>query len=167
MSAGQPKSLSGTDHERSLTAFEHEIIEIFVRAAQLLSLPKSIGEIYGLLYASERPLTLDQIVTALRISKGSASQGLRFLSNLAAVKKVYVPGDRRDHYEAEVRLRRLGDGLLRERVEPHLQSGQERLARLDALSTDVSPHLRERYEKLRTWHRRAGRILPLARRLFS
>jgi HTH-type transcriptional regulator, glycine betaine synthesis regulator len=161
---------TGTDKpadDRALSPFEHEIIEIFVRAAQLLSLPKSIGEIYGLLYASETPLTLDQIVDALRISKGSASQGLRFLSNLAAVRKVYVPGDRRDHYEAEVRLRRLGDGILRERVEPHLESGAERLQRLDRLTGDLSPHLRERYEKLCHWHRRANRLLPLARRFLS
>ncbi|MFW6355017.1 MAG: GbsR/MarR family transcriptional regulator [Verrucomicrobiota bacterium] len=151
----------------ALSRFEHEIIEIFVRAAQLLNLPKSVGEIYGLLYASEGPRTLDQIVAGLQISKGSASQGLRFLSSLGAVRKVYVAGDRRDHYEAEVRLRRLGEGLLRERVEPHLGSGEERLHRLEAMTDDVSPHLRERYQRLCKWHRRANRLMPLARRLFA
>ena len=150
---------------RALSTFEQEIIEIFVRAAQLLNLPKSIGEIYGLLYASEGPLTLDQIVSTLRISKGSASQGLRFLNSLAAVRKVYVPGDRRDHFEAEDRLRRLGEGLLRERVQPHLESGAERLNRLESLSDAASPHLQERFEKLRRWHTRARRLMPLARRI--
>lgn len=167
MPPNRSSAASANDELPPLSAFEHEMIEMFVRGAQLLSLPKSVGEIYGLLYASEKALTLDQIVALLKISKGSASQGLRFLSNLAAVRKVYIPGDRRDHYEAEVRLRRLGEGLLRERVEPHLESGSERLARLDSFAGDLSPHLRARYEKLRTWHRRAKRILPLARRFFA
>jgi len=156
---------SGDPGRTDLSTFEHEIIEIFVRAAQLLNLPKSIGEIYGLLYASEAPLALDQIVDSLRISKGSASQGLRFLNNLGAVRKVYVPGDRRDHFEAEDRLRRLGEGLLRERVQPHLESGAERLNRLESLSADASPHLKERFAKLQRWHTRAKRLMPLARRI--
>lgn len=167
MSSPLPDSSATRNSLEGLTTFEQEIIELFVRGAQLLSLPKSVGEIYGLLYASETPLTLDQIVELLRISKGSASQGLRFLSSLAAVKKVYVPGDRRDHYEAEVRLRRLGEGLLRERVDPHIQSGQERLERLEVLTDDLSPHLKERYERLKKWHTRARRMMPFVRRVFS
>jgi|TARA_B110000438_G_scaffold274783_2_gene295237 DNA-binding transcriptional regulator GbsR (MarR family) len=166
MSNPLPDSSSTRGALDGLTTFEQEIIELFVRGAQLLSLPKSVGEIYGLLYSSEHPLTLDQIVELLRISKGSASQGLRFLSGLAAVRKVYVPGDRRDHYEAEVRLRRLGEGLLRERVDPHIQSGQERLERLEVLADDLSPHLKERFQRLKKWHTRARRMMPFLRRIF-
>lgn len=167
MSRSVPDPSSTGDTLDRLSTFEREIIELFVRGAQLLSLPKSVGEIYGLLYSSETPLSLDQIVELLRISKGSASQGLRFLSSLAAVRKVYVPGDRRDHYEAEVRLRRLGEGLLRERVDPHIQSGQERLERLEVLADDLSPHLQERYQRLKKWHTRARRMMPFVRRVFS
>lgn len=167
MSSPLPEPSQADDALQGLSVFEQEVIEIFVRGAQLLSLPKSIGEIYGLLYASENPLTLDQIAELLRMSKGSASQGLRFLSSLAAVRKVYVPGDRRDHYEAEVRLRHLGEGLLRERVDPHIQSGQERLERLESLTDNLSPHLQERFKRLKKWHSLARRMMPFVRRVFS
>ena len=56
---------------------ELEIISIFVRLADLLNLPKTVGEIYGLLFISETPMCLDDLMNKLKISKGSTSQGLK------------------------------------------------------------------------------------------
>lgn len=155
----------------ALTAFQREMIELFVHAAQVLGVPKSIGEIYGLLFASRDPLTLDQVVDLLQISKGSASQGLRLLYNLNAAKKVYVPGDRRDHFVAELRLRQLVSGFLRERVQPHLESGLERVADLSNLRTSLDPEegdfAEERIKRLRSWHKRAEQLVPLAQKILS
>lgn len=163
MNSGLPTQDDGL---LALSRFEHEIIEIFVHSAQLLGLPKSVGEIYGLLYGCDRSLTLDQIVELLSISKGSASQGLRFLCNMTAVKKVYIPGDRRDHYVAEVRLRRLVSGVIRERVEPHLENGLERISQLTELATESgNPHQIERVKRLRNWHKRADQLIPMVRKL--
>ena len=149
-----------------LKRIELEIIELFVHFAQMLDLPKSIGEIYGLLYATAEPLPLDEIVTRLQMSKGSASQGLRFLKNLNAVRTSYVVGDRRDHYEPERRLRRLANGFLRERIEPHLENGKDRLNRIESLleaEGEDEALLVERVEKLKNWHSQAERIIPLVR----
>ena len=55
----------------TLSQLEAEVIEIFVRAAQLIGLPKSYGEIYGLLFLSAEPLSMDQIMRRLSISLGS------------------------------------------------------------------------------------------------
>ena len=43
----------------------------------------------------------------LKISKGSASQGLRALRQLGAVSSVFEPGDRKERFVAEIRLRKL------------------------------------------------------------
>ena len=43
----------------------------------------------------------------LGISKGSASQGLKFLRTAGAIHMVYVSGDRRMHFEAVAQLRDL------------------------------------------------------------
>jgi hypothetical protein len=53
---------------------------------QVLGVPKSVGQIYGLLYASLEPLSFSDIVERLEISKGSASQGLQLLRSLGAIK---------------------------------------------------------------------------------
>ena len=54
----------------------------------MLGLPKSIGEIYGLLYVTQEALSLDDLVSRLGISKGSTSQGLKMLRKLGAVREV-------------------------------------------------------------------------------
>lgn len=150
-----------------LTPLEVAVIDLFQGALRMLGLPKSIGEIYGLLFASPRPLPLDELVQRLRISKGSASQGLKVLRAVGAVKATYVAGDRRDHYAAEVELKRLAIGFIREQVEPRLESGETKLARIQELVRGMpaeepdAEFYRDRAVRLASWHGRARGILPL------
>jgi HTH-type transcriptional regulator, glycine betaine synthesis regulator len=156
--------------------FKRGVIDIFVRMADMLGVPKSIGEIYGMLFASARPLAFQDIIEGLEISKGSASQGLRWLRGAGAIKLVYVTGDRRDHFEPETEMRKLLAGFLREKVRPHLDAGQLRVKALQAATRgpDFCPGdlrearvLRERVDKLRTWHKRANALAPLLDRFFG
>lgn len=150
----------------SLDAFERECINVFVHAAQALSIPRSVGEIYGLLFASPDPLPMDAIIARLRISKGSASQGLRWLREVNAVKAEYVVGDRRDHFAAETELRQLAMGYLRESVEPQLSRAEGYLQRLKAAvptgkRLEKARFAEDRYKKLRRWHQFSSKILPV------
>ena len=111
--------------ENPLPEWRIAMIDLFVRAAQLIGLPKSIGQIYGYLYSAVSPSTMDQIIGELGISKGSASQGLKFLHQLGAVKTQFVIGDRRDHFVAEVKLKKLISGFLREKLIPGLEEGKD------------------------------------------
>lgn len=148
-----------------LTALEVEAVELFVGLAQVVGLPKSIGQIYGLLYISHVPLSLDEIAARLDISKGSASQGLKFLRSTGAVRVDAQNGSRCDRYEAETGLRALATGFLKEQIEPHLGSGEERLARLKRLAASAPPsereHVVQRVKRLEDWHGRAAGLLPL------
>jgi DNA-binding transcriptional regulator GbsR (MarR family) len=148
-----------------LNDLEKEVIDLFVQAARILGQPKSVGEIYGLLYISEKPLPMDAIIEKLQMSKGSASQGLKFLRNMRAVKLVYEVGDRRDHYLAEASLRALASGFISEEVEPHLESGKSRLERMEQLLQESEgPNGKfhaERVKRLGNWHKRSRQLLPL------
>ena len=149
-----------------LSALEVEVIDLFVAATRLLGLPRSLGEIYGLLFMAAEPLTFDQLVSRLRISKGSVSQGLKALRAFGAVKLSYVPGDRRDHYGAETDLKSLVSGFINGQMLPHLETGEVRLARLRelgaSLGDSLAPEQRGRLEKLEYWHHRARTLAPLA-----
>ncbi len=152
-----------------LSELEVEIVDLFVRLAAMLNLPRSIGEIYGLLFLREDPLSMDDLVERLCISKGSTSQGLRILRNFGAVKTQYVPGQRREFYVAEVELRKLAAGFLKENVQPHLESGSQRLRAARELVNGEPPerraHLKERLDQLDRWNHRAKLMLPLALRV--
>lgn len=69
------------------TAFEAEIAAVFADLVMLLGLPKSMGEIYGFIFASSEPPTFADIEHKLGLSKGSVSQGLRALRELGAVRE--------------------------------------------------------------------------------
>jgi len=142
---------------------EIESIAFFVRMMGMLGMPRSVGEIYGLLYFSEVPLPMDKIVAKLGMSLGSASQGLKTLRSLKAVRSSYVPGDRRDHYQAETEFRRLFSNFLKEEILPHMESAKERIDRMqDALPVDSEDQefYQIRIEKLKKLTRAGGRLLP-------
>ena len=154
--------------QNNLSEIEIEIIDLFVKLLHFVGLPKSVGEIYGVLFASARPMIFEEITVKLDISSGSVSQGLRLLRSLNAVHTAYVAGDRRDHYVAETDLQKLAAGFLRANFEQHLLSGEERLSRLNHLlsnceSASDTPHefLEARVETLRVWNQRARAILPM------
>ena len=84
-----------------LAPLEAEAVDLFVGLAQVVGLPKSVGQIYGLLYISTVSLSLDEVAERLDISKGSASQGLKFLRQTGAVQVCEENGSRCDRYLAE------------------------------------------------------------------
>lgn len=61
-----------------------------------------MAQLYAILYFSNKPLSLDDMVERLKISKGSASVNVRILERYSAVRKIWVRGSRRDYYEAEI-----------------------------------------------------------------
>lgn len=144
-------------HAATLAAFQGECVALFGEVVQVFGVPRSLGQIYGVLYASPEPLGFSDIVERLEISKGSVSQGLQLLRSLGAIHvakaKVQRAGSReqdaksdgghpagagdrsrRVAYEPELRLRRLVSGILQERVAPLAAAGADRLRRLRALA---------------------------------
>lgn len=156
--------------KQSLADWQIAIVDLFVNLATSLGFQKSIGQIYGLLYASEDPLCLDDIVTMLGISKGSASQGLRTLRNLGAVKLVFIQGERRDHFEPEIRLKQLVSGLISNQIVPQLANGNERIEYIQKLwSTQKSQNKvpKRRIDKLKNWSKKTQRFLPLINKMIG
>jgi DNA-binding transcriptional regulator GbsR (MarR family) len=161
-----------TDSETSLSEFESRVIEYFCDGVRLLGLPKSIGEIYGLLYVSQNALSLDDLVRRLGISKGSASQGLKTLRELGAVRESRAVEGRRSYYEPDVELKQLVGGFIKEQVRPHLASGEEKLTKLRAMVQEMPGDARSdfyagRLERLGRWSKRARVVLPLLQKFLG
>jgi DNA-binding transcriptional regulator GbsR (MarR family) len=160
------------DLQMGLSDFEAQVVEFFCDGVRLLGLPKSIGEIYGLLYVSPDPLSLDDLVRRLGISKGSASQGLKALRELGAVREAKGVTGRRVFYEPDVELKQLVGGFIKEQVRPHLESGEEKLAKLQAMVRTIpgdakSDFYAGRLERLRRWSKRARIVLPLLQKFLG
>lgn len=141
-----------------------EVIDLFVQFSRALGQPRSVAEIYGLLFISHQPLAMDELIERLDLSKGSASQGLKYLQELGAVRTVYVAGERRTHYQAVAELRHLAGSFLRQQILTHFEDSEARLARITAaaqkLSGDEKKHALARVKTLRNWGRNGRRVLP-------
>ncbi|MEX1009761.1 MAG: hypothetical protein WEC72_00305 [Chthoniobacterales bacterium] len=147
-----------------MTPFQDQAVTLFVRAAIALSLPRSVGQVYGLLFASPGPLNLDEIMALLGSSRGGTFEGLKWLRQTGAIERVFLPGVRKEHFRAELNLRRLASGFLRLRIEPHLENANSHLDGLRAVIEDDSPDAefqRTRLGKVETWHRLLNDLLPV------
>ncbi len=162
--------LDGDQHE--LDPLERQVVDFFVDGVRVLGLPRSIGEIYGLLFISPNSLALDDLVQRLHISKGSASQGIRMLKNLGAVREATGSADRRTYYEPAIELKRLAGGFIREQIRPHLESGNSKITRLAETAQSIDDperrkFLNERVERLETWMRSGGKVLPILQEILG
>jgi len=156
---------------RAERQFEQELVAIFSELADIFGNPPSLGAIYGLLFATESPLTMEEVVDRLGISKGSASQGLRQLEELGAITRSKETGGRSQRYTARLELRPLLAGFLSKRLLPSLASGSDRLNRIKTLipeletTTQVGAALR--LNRLSKWYGRANSFLPLAQKFLQ
>lgn len=89
-----------SDQEKLETARE-KVIQSIAENIDLYGITDSIGRLYGTLYFSNEPLTLDEMREALGMSKTSMSTGVRTLLETKMVRKVWKKGVRKDLYQAE------------------------------------------------------------------
>jgi len=156
----------------NIDPLEQQVIDFFADGVRVLGLPRSIGEIYGLLFITPKPLSLDDLVGLLAISKGSVSQGLRTLKTLGAIREAASNGNRRTYYEPAVELKRLAGGFIKEQIRPHLESGQSKLSQLSQTIDRIEDparrdFARERVDRLDNWMRKSSQVLPILQKLLG
>ena len=174
--------LAAEDGDSALmAAYEEGLVAVFADLAELFGNPRSYGQIYGLLFARETPLTMEEIARRLDISQGSISQGLRQLEAFGAVVKEKPDGSRQALYSAKLEMKLLISGFLKERVIPRLESTEARINALrDSLNSYSSPPnsgfrsqpssfdaMRFRLGRVAKWHRSARTLLPIARKILG
>ena len=146
---------------------EGMVREFFADAVKVLGLPKSVGEIYGSLFISKHPLSLDDLVERLGMSKGSGSQGLKMLRTLGAVSEVEGIEGRKVFYEADVELKSLVGGFIREEIRPHLSSAKLKIGRMEECNVSDDEHYDDRIQKLNNWRKRAVVLLPILQKILG
>jgi DNA-binding transcriptional regulator GbsR (MarR family) len=159
------------DPAEPLNQLQIEIIDFFVRLAPLLGQPRSVVEIYGLLFSSIRPLDLDEVIKKLRISRGSACTGLNQLLRLGAAKRSYVAHRRSTNYEAVEDLGSIIARLLRERIPPDLGGSLTWLKEVARTAKRVPAGeqnlVNSRIRVLQNWQRKFRHLLRLVEEILT
>ena len=76
-----------------------QFIERMGLAIERMGLSRTFGRLFGLLMVADRPLSLDEMVERLDVSKASVSTNARACEELGLARRVGVRGDRKDYYE--------------------------------------------------------------------
>jgi DNA-binding transcriptional regulator GbsR (MarR family) len=107
------------------------------RIVEFWGFTRTMGRTFGLLYFSAAPLSQAQIQTRLRISAGSASMTLAALGRWGVVHRVWLRGQRREHYQAETDFWKMISGVLNERERREIGAAVETLEKARALVAGV------------------------------
>ena len=107
---------------------------------------RTVGQIYALIYVSEKPIHADDLAEALEFSRSNVSMGLKELQAWRLVQMRHLPGDRREYFEApadawEV-FRTLAEERRRREIEPTLS--MLRNALLEEATTPEDRHAQAR-----------------------
>ena len=160
---------------KSLPRVRLELVDVCGRVAQAVDFPRSVGEIYGLLYLAPKPMSAPEISTALSISKGSVSMGTRQLLALGFVRKVWLQQERKDYFEAVLELGDLIRSAYESIFKVRAQNAERRLEDMketleeekNGLSPEEYALIKERLRRLVKLKKRAKQFLPLLEKLIK
>jgi HTH-type transcriptional regulator, glycine betaine synthesis regulator len=114
-----------------------KFIQVIAKNMNLYGITPSIGRLYGVLYFSEEPMTLDDMREALSMSKTSMSTGVRTLSDMKMVESTFKKGIRKDLYQAEEDWYKSFTSLFgnrwRKQTETNIEEAQESIEKLEQL----------------------------------
>jgi HTH-type transcriptional regulator, glycine betaine synthesis regulator len=166
-----PEEPGKTAPSKAWNGLEAEVVGLFVQLASIVGQPRSYAELYAMLFMSPHPLAMDQLISRLGISKGSASQGLKFLRKAGAIRMLQIPGRRSMHYEAVAELRHLASGFLQDQILPQVEDSQTRLNQIARMVARLPARERAqasgKITMLQSWGRRTREFLPIVVKLME
>jgi len=91
-----------------------EFVEMMGHLGSSIGLSKVACQLYALLFIKGKPLSLDEMMDYLKMSKGNISINIRALEGWGAVKKIWRKGSRKDFYQCEEDIPKIAVTRLRE-----------------------------------------------------
>jgi DNA-binding transcriptional regulator GbsR (MarR family) len=100
-----------------LNAVHDSMLDGLGQLSSYFGFSKVMGQLYGAMLLSSKPLCLDDMVERLDISKATASMNMRTLENLGMTRQVWVRGSngKRKYFEAETDFWQIISNILKGR----------------------------------------------------
>jgi DNA-binding transcriptional regulator GbsR (MarR family) len=150
--------------KHTLWPSEAAVSDVVGRLIEFWGFKRNMGRIWSVLFLSPEPLSAEDLRQALKLSSGAVSMTLNELSRWGVVRKVWVQGERKDFYAAEVQLWRMISRVFSEREKTEIlmaiEAFEEALADVSKLRHSTDPKTRARAE---LQYERIKQLLELAR----
>ena len=117
----------------------HEAVvsDVVGRLIEFWGFKRNMGRVWAVLYLSPEPLSADEIRRRLSLSTGAVSMTLNELARWSVVRKVWVQGERKDFFAAEVHLWKMISRVFNERekteIDAAIEAFEQALASLEEM----------------------------------
>ncbi len=158
--------MSLQDH---LPPLSRQFVSHFGEMGSKWGINRTVGQIYALIFISERALNADEIAESLEFSRSNVSMGLKELQSWRLVRLRHQPGDRREYFEAPGDVWEIFRVLAEERRRREIEPTQSmlRMALLEEPTSPAERHAQERMgqmhdliERLMTWFDDVQKLAP-------
>jgi DNA-binding transcriptional regulator GbsR (MarR family) len=97
---------------------------------------RTMAQVHALLLLSPDPLSAEEIMEELNISRGNANMNIRALIDWGLVSKELRPGERREYFHAEKDIWKVARQVIRERRKRELEPVMRILEELSSIEGD-------------------------------
>jgi DNA-binding transcriptional regulator GbsR (MarR family) len=97
---------------------------------------RTMAQIHALLLINPEPLTQDDIMEELDISRGNTNMNIRELINWGLVERVLLPGERKEYFSAEKDIWKVVKQIVKERKKRELEPMLQLLDKLEEVEGD-------------------------------
>lgn len=109
---------------------KNQFVQLWGNFGTQWGINRSMAQIHALLMVSEGPMSTDEIMEALQISRGNANMNIRDLLAWNLIYKETITGDRKEFFRAEKDMWEVAKRIVRERKRRELEPLQQQLAEL-------------------------------------
>src|ERR1700757_2150382 len=153
-------SVTRHDKPRALWPTEASVSDVIGRLIEFWGFKRNMGRVWAVLYLSPEPLSAEDLRHSLQLSSGAVSMTLSELSRWGVVRRVWIQGERKDFYAAEVQLWRMISRVFNEREKSEvilaIDAFEDALRELEGIrKTAGDPETRARAE---LQHERIGQL---------
>jgi DNA-binding transcriptional regulator GbsR (MarR family) len=97
---------------------------------------RTMAQIHALLMVSPEPLSQDDVMAELSISRGNVNMNIRELIDWGLVERVLIPGERREYFSAEKDIYKVAMQVAKERKKRELEPMMKLLGQLEDVEGD-------------------------------
>ncbi len=123
-----------------------------------------MAQLYAVLYLNNKPLSLNEMVERLKISKASVSINIRMLERYSMVRRVWVKGSRKDYYEAEADIAKVIIDRVKSMAQSRLLEVDDMLMSSYSILDSVASSNKEEKEAMEVFRQRLDRLTKLQRK---
>lgn len=132
-----PAPVSHHDLEPHVEA-ELAAVDMVGRLMEFWGFKRHLGRLWTLLFFSEEPLSAADLSERLGLSASAVSATLAELTRWRAVRKTWVPGERRDYYEAETSIWKMVTGVVAQRELALVREARDAFADAEEVLRDAA-----------------------------